>query len=100
MFWILALLAIAGVTTLRRRRVRMWPVLVPIAIALFTLIAFYGLVRFRAPAEPSFVVLAAVALVALVDRGRRGERREVAAPSAPVGESEPQPSTIEASSSS
>ena len=100
MFWIVALLAIAGVTTLRRRRVRMWPVLVPIAIALFTLIAFYGLVRFRAPAEPSFVVLAAVALVALVDRGRRGERREVAAPSAPVGESEPQPSTIEASSSS
>jgi hypothetical protein len=69
----LVLLAVGGIVVLVRRGAG-WsgtiPVVAPIVIATLTGAAFYGLVRFRAPAEPSVVVLAAVAVDALLVRGR------------------------------
>ncbi len=60
MFFPLVVLAAGGVLILRRRRVALIPLLGPILIATLTAAAFYGLTRFRAPAEVSLVVLAAV----------------------------------------
>ena len=60
-----AILAFVGWRALRRRG---WtwsalaPLWAPIACVLVTVIAFYGTTRFRALAEPAFVVLAAAAL--------------------------------------
>jgi 4-amino-4-deoxy-L-arabinose transferase-like glycosyltransferase len=69
--WCTIPLAIGGGVLLRRRRVAIWPLVVPIvsttlAIALWA----GGISRYRASAEPSLVILAAVALTALVRRRR------------------------------
>ena len=60
--------AIAGWVVMRRRRRRVWPLLVPALIVTIASAATYGQTRFRVPAEPSIVVLAAVAIAALVVR--------------------------------
>jgi hypothetical protein len=66
---VLAALAIAGWATLRRRRVgTRWWLTVPLTTVLVTAVAFYGAHRIRAPAEPSVVILAAVAVVAIGER--------------------------------
>lgn len=70
MLFPLLALAVGGVVTLRRRRVALIPLLAPVVIATLTAAAFYGLTRFRAPAEVSVVALAAVALDAWI--GHRG----------------------------
>jgi 4-amino-4-deoxy-L-arabinose transferase-like glycosyltransferase len=62
MFWPLLGLAAAGVVILRRRRVSLLPLLAPLVLVTLVAAAFYGLIRFRVPAEPPIVVLAAVAL--------------------------------------
>ena len=59
--------AIAGGVVLFRRRTSMFPLLVPIVLVTVMAAIFYGVPRFRAPAEPSLAVLAAVAVVALWD---------------------------------
>jgi 4-amino-4-deoxy-L-arabinose transferase-like glycosyltransferase len=71
-YYPLAVLAVAGGWILaRRRRGLLWPLLVP-AVAVTVAVALtYGQTRFRAAAEPSIVLLAAVALVALWTRVRR-----------------------------
>jgi hypothetical protein len=61
-YWVLMGFAVAGVVTLRRKRVALIPLLAPAVIVTLVSAVFYGLVRFRAPAEVSIVVLAAVAL--------------------------------------
>jgi hypothetical protein len=73
MYYVLALLTSAGADVLRRRRTTVWPLLVPIVLATVIAITTQGAVRYRAPAEVSLVVLAAVALDALWTRhaGRR-----------------------------
>jgi 4-amino-4-deoxy-L-arabinose transferase-like glycosyltransferase len=73
MYYVLGLLTIAGAVVLRRRRTTVWPLLVPIVLATVIAITTQGAVRYRAPAEVSLVVLAAVALDALWTRyaGRR-----------------------------
>jgi hypothetical protein len=78
MYYVLALLTIAGVVVLRRRRTTVWPLLVPIALATVIAVTTQGAVRYRAPAEVSLVVLAAVALDALWTRyaGTRGRAQE------------------------
>ena len=63
-FWPLVALGAAGVVIGRRRREPVVPLLAPLLIVTLTAAVFYGLVRFRAPAEPSIIVLAAVALAA------------------------------------
>jgi hypothetical protein len=63
-YWVLIGFAIAGAVILRRRRVALIPLVAPAVIVTIVAVVFYGLVRFRAPAEVSIVVLAAVALEA------------------------------------
>jgi hypothetical protein len=72
MFWPLLGLAIAGVVILRRRHISVFPLFAPLVLVTLVAAAFYGLIRFRVPAEPTIVVLAAVALeTAFVHFGSR-----------------------------
>lgn len=67
-YYPMVVLAIGGLVIRIRRRASVWPLIVPaVVVTVGTLIA-YGQTRFRVPAEPSIVVLAAFALVALSDR--------------------------------
>jgi 4-amino-4-deoxy-L-arabinose transferase-like glycosyltransferase len=66
------LAALGGVVVLRRRRLRgtLWILCAPIVVVTFGAVITYGQTRFRAPAEPSLALLAALGLVALRDRIR------------------------------
>jgi hypothetical protein len=80
MYWVVALLALAGIVLLARRRtfgliVLLAPIVMVICVATVT----YGGTRFRYAAEPSLVILAAVALVAAAERLLRAPRTEPAA---------------------
>ena len=92
-FWVLAPLAVIGFVLLGRTGARRWPLLMPPVLVTLLAAAAYGIIRFRAPAEVSIVVLAAVAL----DAGGRAlrPRRSGAAVAAPG-----QSSRTEASSAS
>jgi hypothetical protein len=61
-FYALLPLAVAGAVLLHRRRVTLLPLLGQFAAVTLTALAFYGIVRFRVPAEVSILVLAAIAL--------------------------------------
>jgi asparagine N-glycosylation enzyme membrane subunit Stt3 len=65
--------AVAGAVVLwrRRRRAELWVLLVPAVAVTFGAAISYGQTRFRAAAEPSLAILAAVAGVALVSWLRR-----------------------------
>jgi 4-amino-4-deoxy-L-arabinose transferase-like glycosyltransferase len=73
------LAAIGGAVVLARRRrfLRLWLVLTPAAVVTIGSVATYGQTRFRAPAEPTLAVLAAVAIIAAWDAFTR--RRQVGA---------------------
>jgi 4-amino-4-deoxy-L-arabinose transferase-like glycosyltransferase len=73
-YWVLVAFTIAGAVTLRRRRITLIPLLAPVVIVTLVAAAFYGLVRFRAPAEVSIVVLAAVAVDTALARFRSRPR--------------------------
>ncbi|WP_259311472.1 ArnT family glycosyltransferase [Capillimicrobium parvum] len=69
MYWVVALLALAGIVLLARRRtfglvVLLAPIVMVVCVATVT----YGGTRFRYAAEPSLVILAAVTLVAAAQR--------------------------------
>lgn len=65
-YWVIALLAIAG-TVLLRRRHGPWAILLsPLALVLFVSVTGYGFTRFRVGAEPALIVLAAVAVEAVI----------------------------------
>jgi 4-amino-4-deoxy-L-arabinose transferase-like glycosyltransferase len=70
MWWYypLAALAVGGAVGLRRRRVRTWPLAVPPIIVTVGALLSYGQTRFRVPAEPVIVVLAAAAIAMLTGR--------------------------------
>jgi 4-amino-4-deoxy-L-arabinose transferase-like glycosyltransferase len=79
------LFAIVGAIDLwrRRRRIVLWVLSVPPIIVTFNTVVTYGQTRFRAGAEPSLALLAAVGVVAFVSwvratwqRGRVQEDRE------------------------
>jgi 4-amino-4-deoxy-L-arabinose transferase-like glycosyltransferase len=61
-FYLLLPLAVAGAVLLHRRRVTIVPLLGQFAVVTLTALAFYGIVRFRVPAEVSILVLAAITL--------------------------------------
>lgn len=68
-YYPLAVLAIAGGWILvRRRRGLLWPLIVPAVTVTIGVGLTYGQTRFRAAAEPSIVVLAAVVLAAIWNR--------------------------------
>lgn len=75
-FYPLAALAVYGVVVMRRRRSMLWPLLVPAVIVTIASAVTYGQTRFRVPAEPSLVVLAAVGLAALFARTTAPTRAE------------------------
>lgn len=72
-YYPLLALAIGGGVVLWRRKATLWPLLVPPVVVTLASAATYGQTRFRVPAEPSLIVLAAIALAALV--AGWGERR-------------------------
>jgi 4-amino-4-deoxy-L-arabinose transferase-like glycosyltransferase len=69
-WWLLLVPAVAGGVVLWRRKVPVWPLASTVVVVLVTVAAFYGIVRFRLPADVAAVVLAAVALDALWRRVR------------------------------
>ena len=70
---LLALAAVGAVHLGRRRFATLWPLLVPPAVVPIVSAVTYGQTRFRAAAEPSLAVLAAIAISALVaGRGATG----------------------------
>jgi hypothetical protein len=72
-FYALALLSIAGALALRRRHtVPVFPLLVPPVMVLVTVVTIYASTRFRASAEVSLCLLAALAIDEVAVRvGRR-----------------------------
>lgn len=77
LFWALVPVAVAGTVALRRRSVAVWPLLMTFVIVSLTAVLFYGIVRFRVPAEVSLVVLAGVGFDGL---WRRAQVRRSARP--------------------
>lgn len=73
-FWLLVPLAVLGGLELRRRRVALWIVCVPLVTVTLTTLASYGALRFRHSAELTVVVLAAVGLDRLWRRVRDDRR--------------------------
>lgn len=67
-WWLMLVPATIGAVALRRRRVPVWPLLSTIVIVTITLSAFYGIVRFRLPADVAVVVLAAAGIDHLLRR--------------------------------
>jgi 4-amino-4-deoxy-L-arabinose transferase-like glycosyltransferase len=76
MWWYypLAVLAIVGAFLLHRRRVRIWPLVVPPVIVTVGTVLSYGQTRFRVPAEPVIVVLAASAIAVIAGRATPAPR--------------------------
>ena len=79
-YYPLLVAAVAGWVVMRRRRRRSWPLLVPVLIVTIASAATYGQTRFRVPAEPTLVVLAAVAIAAVVARDWPARRKRPAEP--------------------
>ncbi len=75
-YYPLLIAAVAGWIVMRRRRRRSWPLLVPVLIVTIASAATYGQTRFRVPAEPSLVVLAAVAIAAVASREWPSPRKQ------------------------
>jgi 4-amino-4-deoxy-L-arabinose transferase-like glycosyltransferase len=71
LYWLLLPVAIAGAWVLRRRGHVLAILLAPAVMVTITALLSYGSTRFRFAAEPSIVVLAAVAADALVRRRMR-----------------------------
>jgi hypothetical protein len=72
-YYVIVLTAVGGALLLRRRRsVPLFPLLAVPAIVLVSVALTYGTTRFRAAAETSLVVLAAIAIDALAARVRSG----------------------------
>jgi 4-amino-4-deoxy-L-arabinose transferase-like glycosyltransferase len=74
-YFLLLPFAVAGGLALRRRRGELLVMLVPVALVLLLSLIGYGIPRFRAPAEVTIVVLAAVALSRLYERWRPSAAR-------------------------
>ena len=83
-FWLLVPFAVGGAIWLRRRRGRVWSLLAPVGLVLGAAAVFYGTPRFRAPVEPTVVVLATVGACALAAR-----RWPAARPDIPSGSARP-----------
>jgi len=100
MLFALVPFAIAGALVLRRRRFAVWPLVVPIVLVTLAAALVYGIPRFRAPAEPSIVVLGAVGLAALLARRWPAWAPDVEELPSASAAGDGQSTTIEASSSS
>ena len=79
MLWLLAPIAVASAIALRRRRRRVWPLLMPFIVVTIAAGLFGGLPRYRSPAETSLAVLAAVGLTGAASVGARRPSRDAVA---------------------
>jgi 4-amino-4-deoxy-L-arabinose transferase-like glycosyltransferase len=79
-FFAVAILSIAGAVVLRQRGIPVFPLLSLPVLALITTVVFFGLVRYRAIAEVSLVLLAAVAMDAAITVLAERRSRSVASP--------------------
>jgi 4-amino-4-deoxy-L-arabinose transferase-like glycosyltransferase len=69
--WVLVPLAVLGGLAWRRRGQPIWPLVVAISVTTLVVLAgLGGLLRYRAPAEPALVLLAAAGIWALVEARR------------------------------
>ncbi len=75
-YWLLLIPAVAGVLVLRRRRVPVYPLLVPFVVIMAAVAVTFGETRYRAPGEVPLVLLASVFIDSLLRRsnttGRHG----------------------------
>lgn len=62
MYFVLVPLAVGGAVVLRRERRLLWPLASTAIVVTVTAALFYGLLRFRIPAEVAIVALAAIAV--------------------------------------
>jgi 4-amino-4-deoxy-L-arabinose transferase-like glycosyltransferase len=67
MYYGLAALSVVGIVALRRRGEPSFPLTVWLVNVAITVVVFYGMTRFRAPAEPTLVLLGAIGLLTLVE---------------------------------
>lgn len=74
-FWLMAVASIVGARRLGRRH--RWLLLAPFVVVLCTTVLFYGGHRIRSSAEPSLVLLTAVAVTAAVEAARRRNGRSL-----------------------
>jgi hypothetical protein len=81
MWWAMVPASIYGAVVLRRRGRMVLPLVLTAVVITATAVAFYGLVRFRIPAEVAVVVLSAAALDALLRRRRPSPPAGSVAPS-------------------
>lgn len=76
-WYIVAVLAVVGILVVSRRpSVTVWPLLAVLVTVLVTVALTFGQTRYRAPAEPAVVVLAAAALTAWHRRRPSTDRAE------------------------
>lgn len=94
-YYPLLIAAIGGVVVMRLRKKRQWPLLMPPLIVTVASVLSYGQTRFRSPAEPSLVVLAAIGIAALV--ARWWPERTSAEPDAPDAGDDPEPTLVSGS---
>ena len=73
-FGAVTLLALAGLWSLRRGAGRFWPVLVYLAATVAATVAFFLFARYRLPAVPALMLLAALPLAALAEAVRARRR--------------------------
>jgi hypothetical protein len=66
MYYPILALAVCGVIVLRQRKRMLWILLAPPVLVTITCAIGFGLTRYRMPAEPSLLVLAAVAVDAFI----------------------------------
>ncbi|MGH9113299.1 MAG: ArnT family glycosyltransferase [Acidimicrobiales bacterium] len=92
-YWALLPFAAAGWWTLRQRRQPTWTLVAPFVTVTVVAAVFYGITRFRVPAEVSIVVLSAVALA----RISRSERVATQSTDVPKGSEAPPSRTRSAS---
>ncbi len=75
-FWVLAGLAPFGARRISKRQ--RWLLLLPVVTVLFSTVVFYGAHRIRSSAEPTLVVLAAIAILPICERAMRSVRHNTA----------------------
>ena len=68
MLYVLMVTAVGGAIVARRRKVPVWPLVVPIVVVTSVTVLIGGIIRYRAVAEPSLIVLAAIGIGAVLDR--------------------------------
>jgi hypothetical protein len=73
MYYLAVVASVVGVVALRRRGVPSFPLTVWLINVAVTVVVFYGSTRFRAPAEPALVLLAAAGIESLLPKRQQRE---------------------------